>query len=229
MDTKTQTKEEVKPTKPVVKKVIKPTKTPSFNFKVFDTWDVSSIQVLDPGLKRYISLRPVLVPFTAGRLTSKQFWKSKKPIVERLVNKMMVTGHKGKKHFRSSGTFSGKKHLAYKNTKEAFKIIEQKTKTNPVEVFVRAIETGSPREGVTTVEYGGNKYAKAVDISPQRRIDLVLRWITQGAFHAASASKSKKSVSQALAEQILLTYDNDNKSNCISKKIDVERTAASSR
>ena len=210
-------------------KVIKPKEQPAFYFKAFGRWDTKDIVVQDPGLKRYISLRPVLVPFTAGRLTEKQFWKSKKPIIERLANRIMVPGHKRKKHFRTSGPISGKKHIAYKIVKETFEIIEKRTKKNPIEVFVKAIETGAPREGITTIEYGGVAYPKAVDMSPQKRIDLVLRWFTQSAYHSAASSKSKNPVAKALAEEIIATYNNDNKATVISRKIEVERQAQSSR
>jgi len=225
---KKEVKLEVKE-KPAPKKVdVAPEQPKTIKFKAFGLWD-TNIQVLDPGLKRYMCLNPYLVPFTYGRFTEKQFWKSKKPIIERLINKIMVSGHKGKKHFRTSGGFSGKKNIAFKNVKEAFKIVEKKTGKNPVEVFVRAVENGAPKEGVTTVEYGGNKYTKAVDLSPQRRIDLVLRWMSQGAFHTSARSKGRKPISYALAEQIILTYEEDGKSNCIAKRIDLERTSSSSR
>ncbi len=220
--------EEKETPKKIVKTITKKAEK-AFSFKAFGRWDTTGIQVSDPGLKKYITLTPVLVPFTAGRFTEKQFWKSKKPIIERLVNRIMVSGHKRKKHFRTSGTFSGKKHLAYRITKEAFEVIEERTKKNPVEVFVKAVEKGSPREGLITIEYGGRPYPKAVDLSPQKRIDLVLRWMTQGAFHTSASSKAKKTVARALAEEIMLTYDNDNKSNCISHKIDLERQAQASR
>jgi len=226
--------EKAKPTvskeKPVVKEIIKSkSKEPTFYFKAFGRWDTKDIIVQDPGLRRYISLRPVLVAFTAGRHTEKQFWKSKKPIIERLINRVMVSGHRRKKHFRTSGVFSGKKHKAYKTVQEAFEIIERKTKKNPVEVLVRAIETGSPREGITTIEYGGVAYPKAVDLSPQKRIDLVLRWFTQGAFHSSASSKSKNPIARTLADEIIATYYNDNKSTVISRKIEVERQAQASR
>lgn len=225
-------KKEVKKEAPAEKKVapkIKPKEKPKFYFKAFGRWDTKDIVVTDPGLKRYISLRPVLVPFTAGRFTDKQFWKSKKPIIERLINRVMVTGHKRKKHFRTSGVFSGKKHLAYKTVQETFEIIEKRTKKNPVEVFVKALEQGAPREGITTIEYGGVAYPKAVDMSPQKRIDLVLRWFTQGAYHSAASSHAKKTTASALADEIIATYNNDSKSNVISKKIEVERQAQASR
>lgn len=211
------------------KKVIKPApKAPAF--KMFGVWDTQGIQVVDPGLKRYISLTPVYLPYSQGRNIAKKFWKSDKSIVERLINKLLCSGHKGKKHWRSSGHAGGKKLLAMKIVMDAFKIIEQKTKKNPVEILVKAIEAGAPREGITTIEYGGVKYPKAVDISPQRRIDLVLRWITQGAYGAAAAGKTvSKKIEVALAEQIMLTYNNDNQANCMTKRFELERQAQASR
>ena len=122
-----------------------------YAFKMFGLWDTQGIQVLDQGLKRYITLDPVYLPYSQGRNMAKKFWKSDKPIVERLVNKLFVSGHKGKKHWRSSGHNTGKKLLAMKIVMEAFKIIEQKTQRNPVEVFIRAIENGSPREPLLPV------------------------------------------------------------------------------
>lgn len=201
----------------------------AFYFKAFDKWDTKDIIITDPGLRRYVSLRPVLAPSTEGRLTNKQFWKTRKPIIERLINRVMVSGHRRKKHFRTSGPFSGKKNLAYKTVKEAFEIIERKTKNNPVEVFVKALENGAAREGITTIEYGGVAYPKAVDLSPVKRIDLVLRVFTQAAHHSAASSKARRSVASTLADEIIATYNNDTKSQAISRKIDMERQAQASR
>ena len=141
----------------------------------------------------------------------------------------MVTGHRGKKHFRTSGYNTGKYARITKIVKDAFEIIEQKTKKNPVEVYIRAIENGSPREGVTTIEYGGVRYPKAVDLSPQRRIDLVLRWMCQGAFHSQAGRGKKANIAKALAEQIMLAATGDQKSNAVQKKFELERSSSASR
>ena len=199
-------------------------------FKAFGKWDTSNVDVKDLGLKPYINLKSIYVPITQGKLTKKQFWKSKKPIIERLMNKLFVTGHKGKKHWRSSGQNAGKKQLVYNITKNAFEIIENRTKKNPVAVFAQALENGSPREGIATIEYGGVKYPKAMDVSPQRRIDLALRWITQGAYSAAAAGKTKKTISEALAEELIAAANNDSAhSNVLKKKTDLERQSQASR
>ncbi len=197
------------------------------SFKMFGKW-ATNIEVFDISLKPYINLTPISVPFSAGRTAKKQFWKSKKSIVERLMAKLMVTGHKGKKHFRTSGPNIGKIATQFNNVKKTFEIIEQRTKKNPIEVFVRAIEIGSPKEGIATQEYGGMRYPKAADLSPQRRVDLALRWITQGAF--AKTFKGKKHIWESLANEIIATAAGDqSKSNCLAKKNELERQSGASR
>jgi len=217
--------------KPVVeakpkKTIVNP--TPKLhNFKLFDRWDITEVHVADAGLRKYINLNAQSVPQTYGRGIKKQFGKSRKSIVERLILKLMVAGHKGKKHYRTSGKNTGKYNQGYKIVKKTFEILENKTKQNPVQVFVDSICKGAPKEGVTTIEYGGVRYPKAVDLAPQRRVDLVLRWMTQGAHQ--SIHKSKKTISEALVEQILLTREGEQKANCIQKKFELERQSAASR
>lgn len=209
------------------KKEIK--KEPTFKFRIFDRWD-ANVEVHDMGLKSYIDLSPILVPYSAGRTVKKQFHKSKKNIVERLMSKLYVAGHRGKKHKRTSGHNTGKITTVQKIVIKAFEIIEKRTKKNPIEVLVRAIEVGSPKEGTATIEYGGMRYPKAADLAPQRRIDLALRWMTQGANAASAAAGTKKAIWETLADEILATANNDSaKSNCIKKKIELERQAAASR
>lgn len=216
-----------KEVKPEVKKIEKKRKV---NFLLFDRWPSHEVVVNDLGLRPYINLDGVLVPYSAGRHVGKQFWKSKKHIVERLMDRLFVSGHKGKKHYKTSGLNAGKYMLSYKIIKQAFEIIENRTKTNPVEVFVRALEKGAPREGIATIEYGGVRYPKATDLAPQRRIDLTLRWMTQGAFQASFAGKTKMTIQKALANEILAAYEGDqSKSTCLSKKFEIERQAAASR
>ena len=142
----------------------------------------------------------------------------------------MVSGHKGKKHWRTSKAFTGKKQLVYNITKKAFEIIEKKTGQNPIQILVKAIEIGSPREGIATIEYGGVRYPKSMDISPQKRIDLTLRWITQGAYSASASAKTKKNISTTLANEIMATAKGESeKSNCLRKRTELERQSEASR
>ncbi|MBW3011862.1 30S ribosomal protein S7 [Candidatus Woesearchaeota archaeon] len=195
--------------------------------KVFDKWSCEGIKVEDPGLVKYITLSPVYAPKTGARYAGKKFHKSGVNIVERLINKLMVPGHKSKKHFITSGHNTGKKNNAMRIVKDAFEIIEQKTKKNPVEVFVKAVENGAPREEIIAIEYGGARYPKAVECSPQRRIDVVLRLLIQGTYQKCFDSSRK--AADVLAAEIIAAYNLSSTSVVISKKLETERQADSSR
>lgn len=197
------------------------------SIKVFNKWDTDGISVNDAGLKRYISISPVMVPKTGARYVGNKFHKSKIMIVERLINKLQIPGHKGKKHSKSSGHCTGKTQTNYKIVEDAFDIIQNRLKKNPVEVFVQAIENAAPREEIISIEYGGARYPKAVECAPQRRIDIVLRQFIQGAY--AKSFKSKKSAVAALAEEIIAAYEMSSNSTAISKKLELERQADASR
>lgn len=195
--------------------------------KAFNRWPVEGIKVKDQGLMDYISLEPKIVPKTGATYVGYRFHKSKTFIVERLINKVMVPGHKAKKHFKSSSYITGKSQLAYSIVEKAFKIIESRLKENPVMVFVKALENAAPREEIITIEYGGARYPKAVECAPQRRIDYALRIMTQGAYQ--KSFNSKKAIEEALADEIIAAYKLDHKSAAISKKLEVERQADASR
>lgn len=194
--------------------------------KLFNKWD-SNIEINDEGLKDVINLKPIIVPRTGGRNVKTQFWKSKNSIVERLMNKLMVPGHRGKKHKLTSGHCGGKSTKVYNIVEDCLGIIEKRLKKNPVEVLVKAVENAAPREEITTIEYGGARYPQAVECSPQRRVDIVLRMMSQGAY--SSSFKNRKSTAECLADEIIKAYNIDNKSMAIAKKLELERQADASR
>lgn len=194
--------------------------------KIFDKWD-TGIQINDPGLQGYINLNPILVPKTGGKNTVVRFWKTKTSIVERLMNKLMIPGHVNKKHRTTSKQCSGKSHTVYKIVYKTLEQLENQTKQNPVEVLVRAIENAAPREEITTIEYGGARYPQAVECSPTRRVDLALKNMVQGAYQKSFGKK--KTMISALTEEIMAAYSLDQKSNAISRKLEIERQADSSR
>ena len=167
--------------------------------KLFGKWDFKEIEVRDPGLKRYICLRPVYVPHSMGRHEHKRFGKAEVNIVERLVNNLMRPGKN-----------AGKKLRAINVVKNAFEIIHLRTGENPIQVLVRAIENSAPCEDTTRISYGGIVYHLAVDISPQRRLDLALRFLCEGARHASFGNP--KPLEECLAEEIILAANNDMKS-----------------
>ncbi len=188
---------------------------------------MSGISVTDPGLIRYISLQPRFLPKTGARYAGSKFHKSRINIVERLINKIMVSGHKSKKHKFSSGHNTGKAQTSMRIVQDAFKTIETKTKQNPVAVFVKAVENCAPREEIITIEYGGARYPKAVECAPQRRVDIVLRQLTQSTYQKSAGSK--RAASDCLADEIMNAFNMKAESQAYSKKLELERAADSSR
>ena len=195
--------------------------------KIFGKWETEKIKVNDPGLVDFISVKPVYVPRTGATYAKNKFYKSKVHIVERLINKLMVAGHKGKKHKATSYDITGKAFKSYNIVEESLKIIEEKTKQNPVEVLVKAVECAAPREEIVSIEYGGARYPKAVECAPQRRIDVALRYMIQGAYQ--KSFNSKKTSAETLAEEIINASKSNSASNAISKKLELERQADTSR
>ncbi len=194
--------------------------------KIFELYETDSIAIEDPGLKRVISLKPRMILKSHGKLKG-DFSKTKVNVVERLANLLGVPGHRGKKHKIMTSQASGKYSKNMKAVLNAFKAIEMKTKENPVQVLVRAIEKASPREEVTTIEYGGAKYPQAVDTSPSRRVSLTLRLLVHGAYDKTFNKKAK--IQEALANEIILASQESGESQAVQKKNEMEKQANSAR
>lgn len=184
--------------------------------KLFNKWSFDGIDVQDLALKQYISLSPVFLPHSGGRHEHQRFEKSKVNIVERLTNNMMRHGLCG-----------GKKAKAMNIVKTAFELIYLRTGRNPIEVLVKAVENSAPCEDTTRVGYGGVVYHKAVDISPQRRVDVALRYLTESV--RRSAFENPKPVEESLADELIAAGDRDSKSYAVQKRDEMERVAVSSR
>jgi len=196
------------------------------NFKVFDLYDLTEVKVTDPGLKKVINLQPKLVIKSYGRNIMKT-GQAKVNIIERLMNKLAVAGHRGKKHRIIFGHVTGKYSKNMKIILDAFKLIENKTQKNPVQVLVNAIENSAPRDEITVIEYGGARYPQAVDVSPLRRVNLALKHLIHGA--SDKAFNKKKNIIQGLAEEIIMASENNGESFAVRKKNEAEKQADSAR
>ena len=184
--------------------------------KLFGKYDFEGVSVPDVGMRRYIDLTPIEVPHSGGKHAVRQFAKARMNIVERLINNMMRT----KK-------WTGKKLKAYRAVEQSFAIIAERSKKNPLQVFIDALVNAGPREEVTRLQYGGISVPKAVDVAPSRRVDLALRSICLGALETSHGNK--KSIEECLAEEIMLASKNDMNSHSIAKKEELERVASSAR
>ena len=196
----------------------------SANLLLFRRWDLSDIEIKDPGLKTAISLKKMIMPVTYGRSALKRFNKAEVNIVERLANKIM---HFGKKYAKNTGRMAGKKMNVLNTIKVAFEIIHMKTGKNPVEVLVRAVEFSAPNEDTTRIVYGGTVYHVSVDVAPIRRVDLALRFIADGVKEATFSNP--KSIEEYLAEHLIQASENNSNAPSIKKKNELERIAQASR
>ncbi len=184
--------------------------------KLFGEWSFEGIDVRDIGLKRYLNLEPVWLPHSGGRHEARKFRKSRLNIVERFINSLIKPGSSG-----------GDKSRITNSVRTAFKIIHLKTGRNPVEVLVRAVENVSPNEDTTRIGYGGVVYRLAVDISPQRRIDIALRFIGRGIKEQSFGNR--KTLEEIVADQLIGAANNEGNNFAIRRKQEVERVAFSSR
>jgi small subunit ribosomal protein S7 len=194
------------------------------NLLLFRKWDLSQVTVEDLGLQRVLSLKPCIVPTSFGRHEHKRFRKANVNVVERLANKLMRFG---KKYAKNTGRMGGKKAKTINIVKTAFEIIHLKTGQNPLSVLIKAIENASPNEDTTRIVYGGVVYHVSVDVSPLRRLDLALRFITEGV--KESTFSNPKTVEEALVDEIMLAAQNNMSSFAIKKKNEQERIAMASR
>lgn len=184
-------------------------------FPSLSKYDLGNVKVDDQGLARYINLDTENI-YRGAVFANRMFSKAKVPIVERLINNIMRTEK-----------FQGKKIKSYKVVRDAFDIIEKKMKKNPMQILVDAIQNAAPKEEATRLRFGGILVPKAVDTSPQRRLDIALRNISQGSVKASH--KNKKRIEACLADELMKAASNDVTSFSVSKKNELERVAKSAR
>lgn len=184
-------------------------------FPVLSKYDMKEVKIEDQGLARYINLDTENL-YHGGINANKIFAKSKIPIIERLINNIMRTE-----------AYNGKKIKAYKVIKDALEIIDKRTKTNPMQVVIDALQHAAPKEETTRLRFGGISVPKAVDVAPQRRLDIAIRNICLGSVSATH--KNKKSIQACLADELMKASKNDVASFAVAKKNDIERVAKSAR
>ena len=104
-------------------------------------------------------------------------------LVTRLINNLM---------------YDGKKGVAQKIVYEAFEIVEEKTGKNALEVFEQAMENVMPSLEVKARRVGGANYQVPIEVRPERRQTLGLRWMA-----SYSRLRSEKTMKERLAGEIL--------------------------
>jgi small subunit ribosomal protein S7 len=116
----------------------------------------------------------------------------------------------------------GKKTIARKIVYQAFEIIKEKTKKDPLEVFNQAIENASPLLEVKPKRVGGATYQVPREVKGDRRTTLAMRWII-----GAAKSKKGKPMREKLAEELISATKNEGVA--VKKKEDTHRMAEANR
>ena len=131
-------------------------------------------------------------------------------------------GNVGLTKFMNSVMYEGKKSAAEQIVYGAFDIIEAKTKQEPLTVFQSALENVMPAIEVRSRRVGGATYQVPVEVRPDRRQALAIRWLIQ----AARARNDKTMVDKLSAE--LLDASN-NRGNAVKKREDTHKMAEANR
>ncbi|MCX6670293.1 MAG: 30S ribosomal protein S7, partial [Euryarchaeota archaeon] len=111
-------------------------------FPMFSKYDISTVKIEDLGLQRYINLENKDF-FLGAPHANKMFGKANLSVIERLINILMKTE-----------MYTGQKTKSYKVVRMAFEIIDKRTKTNPVQVLIDALQNAAPKEETTTLRDG---------------------------------------------------------------------------
>ena len=128
-------------------------------------------------------------------------------LVTKLINSIMLDGKKG---------------VAQKIVYDAFDIIKEKTGKNPAEAFEAAMENVMPVLEVKSRRVGGSNYQVPMDVRPERRQTLGLRWIT-----AYSRSRGEKTMKERLAAEIMDAMNGTG--NAVKKRDDVHKMAEANK
>ena len=124
--------------------------------------------------------------------------------------------------FMNSIMHDGKKSIAEAIVYDAFDIIEQKMRSEPLPVFKQALDNVAPAIEVRSRRVGGATYQVPVEVRPERRQALAIRWI----INAARARNDKTMVDRLSSE--LLDASN-NRGAAVKKREDTHRMAEANR
>ncbi len=120
---------------------------------------------------------------------------------------------------------SGKKTVAQKNIYNAFKIIEEKSKNNPVELFEKAVHNVEPRQEVKARRVGGASYQIPMEVRESRKVSLAIRWLAVAA--NARSSKEYHTFAEKIAAELLDA--SENKGEAVKKKDTMQKMADANR
>lgn len=128
-------------------------------------------------------------------------------LVAKLVNTIML---------------DGKKTVAQAVVYDAFDLIQERTKQDPLEIFDRALKNVMPLLEVKSKRVGGANYQVPMPVRGDRRYILAFRWLI-----TAARAKKGKPMSEKLAAEIIAASNEEG--DAVKKKQDVQRMAEANR
>ncbi len=128
-------------------------------------------------------------------------------LVAKFVNKMMQRG---------------KKNTARAIVYEAFGVIEQRTKQDPLEIFRKALSNAAPVVEVRSRRIGGATYQVPVEVREERRVALSIRWLKQYA-----SDRRDKTMALRLAAELIAAANGEG--SAVKKRDDVHRMAEANK
>ena len=124
--------------------------------------------------------------------------------------------------FMNSVMRQGKKSVAESIVYGALETIEQKIKQNPVAVFEQALDNVMPSVEVRSRRVGGATYQVPVEVRPERRQTLAIRWIID-----AAHERNEKTMTERLSGELLDA--SNNRGNAVKKREDTHRMAEANK
>ena len=133
-----------------------------------------------------------------------------------------VYGNEALARFTNKIMYSGKKALAQKIVYTAMDLIRSKSGRDPIEVFQLALKNVAPVLEVKSRRVGGATYQVPVEVRPERRSSLAMRWLIDYA-----RSRPERSMAERLAGELIDAANNTG--NAVKKKEDTHRMAEANK
>ncbi len=124
--------------------------------------------------------------------------------------------------FINSLMWDGQKQVAQRIMYDAFKIIGDKTKGEPVDVFRKAINNVQPAIEVRSRRVGGSTYQVPTEVRPDRKLALAIKWIL-----TFTRARNEKSMALRLANELLAASVGEGSS--VKKKEDIHKMAEANK
>ncbi len=116
----------------------------------------------------------------------------------------------------------GKKSIAEKIVNDAFDLVAERTREDPLQVFQKALENSEPMVEVKSRRVGGSTYQVPIEVRPERRTALSMRWLIEYA-----RKRGGRTMSEKLANELIEA--SHNRGGSVKKRDDVHRMAEANK